>query len=48
MASTVAYERGKNNVPNRAYGYTKEGDRWSGTDQSPTSVTSFPPGKSKT
>jgi hypothetical protein len=44
MASTVASERGKNNVPNRAYGHTKEGDRWSETDQSPTSATSFPPG----
>jgi CubicO group peptidase (beta-lactamase class C family) len=39
MAGTVAYERGKNEVSNRAYGHTKEGDRWNETDQSPTSAT---------
>ena len=39
MTYTVAYERGKNDVPNRAYGHTKEGVRWNETDQSPTSAT---------
>jgi CubicO group peptidase (beta-lactamase class C family) len=39
MTNTLAYERGKNDVPNRAYGHTKEGGRWSETDQSPTSAT---------
>ena len=39
MVDTVAYEYGKNAVPNRAYGHTKEGSRWRETDQSPTSAT---------
>ncbi len=39
MMSTIAYERGKNDVPNRAYGHTKERGRWRETDQSPTSAT---------
>jgi len=39
MATSVAYERGKNDVPNRAYGHTKESGRWGETDQSPTSAT---------
>jgi len=39
MTTTVAYERGKNDVPDRAYGYTRESGRWSETDQSPTSAT---------
>jgi CubicO group peptidase (beta-lactamase class C family) len=39
MTNTVAYERGKNDVANRAYGYTKKDDRWQETDQSPTSAT---------
>lgn len=39
MANTVAYERGKNRVLNRAYGHTRESGRWSETDQSPTSAT---------
>jgi CubicO group peptidase (beta-lactamase class C family) len=39
MTGTVAYERGKNEVSNRAYGHTLEGGRWSETDQSPTSAT---------
>ena len=38
MSRTIAYEKGKNEVPNRAYGHTKEGDRWRETDQSPTSA----------
>ena len=39
MTNTVAYERGKNDVPDRAYGHTRESGRWSETDQSPTSAT---------
>jgi CubicO group peptidase (beta-lactamase class C family) len=39
MTSTLAYEKGKNDVPNRAYGYTKEKDGWRETDQSSTSAT---------
>ncbi len=39
MTNTVAYERGKNKVPNRAYGHTKVDNRWQETDQSPTSAT---------
>ncbi len=39
MEFTVAYERGKNEVSNRAYGYTKRSDGWHQTDQSPTSAT---------
>jgi len=39
MIDTVAYVRGKNQVPNRAFGYGKENGRWSVTDQSPTSAT---------
>ncbi|HDT13908.1 MAG TPA: class A beta-lactamase-related serine hydrolase [Candidatus Aminicenantes bacterium] len=39
MSNTVAFVRGRNRVPDRAFGYTKEGDRWRFTDQSPTSAT---------
>jgi CubicO group peptidase (beta-lactamase class C family) len=39
MTHTVAYERGKNEVPDRAYGHSKENGGWSETDQSPTSAT---------
>jgi len=39
MGQTVAYEAGKNEVAHRAYGYTKNGNRWQETDQSPTSAT---------
>jgi CubicO group peptidase (beta-lactamase class C family) len=39
MTNTVAYEKGKNEVVNRSYGYTKESDGWHGTDQSSTSAT---------
>jgi len=39
MTSTVAYELGKNDVRNRAYGHTMEGGGWRETDQSPTSAT---------
>jgi CubicO group peptidase (beta-lactamase class C family) len=39
MNHTIAYQRGKNEVANRAYGYTKENGVWQETDQSPTSAT---------
>jgi CubicO group peptidase (beta-lactamase class C family) len=39
MDNTVAYEKGKNEVPNRAYGYTYEKGTWHETDRSPTSAT---------
>jgi CubicO group peptidase (beta-lactamase class C family) len=38
MDHTLAYEKGKNQVPNRAYGYTKENNSWRETDQSSTSA----------
>ena len=38
MTNTLAYEKGKNEVAYRAYGYTKEKDGWRQTDQSPTSA----------
>jgi len=39
MTNTLAYEKGKNEVPERAYGHTKEKDGWRETDQSSTSAT---------
>jgi CubicO group peptidase (beta-lactamase class C family) len=39
MDHTVAYQRGKNQVANRAYGHSKDGDTWDQTDQSATSAT---------
>jgi len=40
MTGSVAYESGKNDVPNRAFGHTNDGGlRWRETDQSPTSAT---------
>jgi CubicO group peptidase (beta-lactamase class C family) len=39
MTSTLAYEKGKNEVPNRACGHTCEKDVCRETDQSPTSAT---------
>jgi CubicO group peptidase (beta-lactamase class C family) len=39
MTHTLAYEKGKNEVPNRAFGHTKEKDGWRETDQSSTSAT---------
>ena len=39
MSQTVAFEKGKNEVLQRAYGHSKEGDVWKETDQSPTSAT---------
>jgi CubicO group peptidase (beta-lactamase class C family) len=39
MTDTVAFVRGKNEVPHRAFGHGKESGRWVETDQSPTSAT---------
>jgi CubicO group peptidase (beta-lactamase class C family) len=39
MDHTVAYVKGQNEISNRAYGHTKEGNTWKQTDQSPTSAT---------
>ena len=39
MNGTLAYEKGKNEVPHRAYGHTKEKNGWRQTDQSSTSAT---------
>jgi CubicO group peptidase (beta-lactamase class C family) len=38
MKNTLAYEKGKNEVPHRAYGHTKGDGVWRETDQSPTSA----------
>ena len=38
MNNTLAFEKGKNEVPHRAYGHTKETDSFKETDQSPTSA----------
>lgn len=39
MTNTIAYEKGKNEVANRAFGHTRESDGWHETDQSSTSAT---------
>ncbi len=39
MSHSVVYEKGKNEVANRAFGYSKEKDAFQETDQSPTSAT---------
>ena len=39
MDHTLAYIKGQNEISNRAYGHTKEGNTWKQTDQSPTSGT---------
>jgi CubicO group peptidase (beta-lactamase class C family) len=39
MDHTVANVKGKNEITNRAYGHTKEGNSWKQTDQSATSAT---------
>jgi CubicO group peptidase (beta-lactamase class C family) len=39
MDQTVAYERGKNEVANRAFGNSRDGGAWKQTDQSSTSAT---------
>lgn len=38
MKNTLAYEKGKNKVPHRAYGHSKGDGAWRETDQSPTSA----------
>lgn len=39
MRHTLAFVKGKNEVPNRAYGYSKKGEALEETDQSSTSAT---------
>jgi CubicO group peptidase (beta-lactamase class C family) len=39
MDHTVAYVKGQNEITNRAYGHSKEGNTWKQTDQSSTSAT---------
>jgi CubicO group peptidase (beta-lactamase class C family) len=39
MDQTLAYEKGKNEVANRAFGHSKEANGWVQTDQSATSAT---------
>jgi CubicO group peptidase (beta-lactamase class C family) len=39
MTRTIAYEKGKNKVIDRAYGYTQTANVWKETDQSSTSAT---------
>ena len=39
MNETIAYEKGKNEVANRAYGHTRNAVGWRETDQSSTSAT---------
>lgn len=39
MDQTVAYEKGKNEVANRAFGNSRDGSAWKQTDQSSTSAT---------
>lgn len=39
MTGTVARVRGASTVPDRAFGYAKDGGRWRFADQSPTSAT---------
>jgi CubicO group peptidase (beta-lactamase class C family) len=38
MQHTLAYQKGKNEVPNRAFGYKKDGSKWVKADQSSTSA----------
>ena len=38
MTTTVAHEEGISSVVNRAFGYSRDGDRWQRTDQSLTSA----------
>ena len=39
MVNTLAYEKGVNDVPHRAYGHTPDGSKFRETDQSSTSAT---------
>ena len=38
MKNSLAYEKGKNKVPHRAYGHSRNNGAWQETDQSPTSA----------
>ena len=38
MQSTIAYERGRNEILHRAYGHSRKQDGWQEMDQSPTSA----------
>jgi CubicO group peptidase (beta-lactamase class C family) len=38
MNNTLAYEKGKNEVPHRTYGHSKKSEGWLEADQSPTSA----------
>jgi CubicO group peptidase (beta-lactamase class C family) len=38
MNNSIAFENGKNEVSNRAFGHSRSGDAWQETDQSPTSA----------
>ncbi len=39
MTHTLAFEKGHNEITDRAYGHTRDGDTWKQTDQSSTSAT---------
>ena len=39
MSQTLAYEKGKSEISQRAYGHSKDGKAWKETDQSSTSAT---------
>ncbi len=39
MDQTIAYQRGQNEVANRAFGHSRDGSAWKQTDQSSTSAT---------
>jgi len=39
MTNTLAYVRGRNEIPNRAFGHSLQSGTWKETDQSPTSAT---------
>ena len=39
MDQTVAYEKGKHEIANRAFGHSRDGSSWKQTDQSSTSAT---------
>jgi CubicO group peptidase (beta-lactamase class C family) len=38
MTTTVAHQEGISTIPDRAFGYSREGGRWTRADQSPTSA----------
>lgn len=39
MSNTLAFVKGKNKIPHRSYGHSRQGQVWRQTDQSPTSAT---------